>query len=276
MNNQQQHMPLGTNLDGQPTGTESGVGQPGNMDMQNGQPQGEPVNAGIDEKTYKNIQSAFSKATVENKGLKEQLASLEKFGGTAKAVEWMDYFQTNTEFQEFVSQQRDKQQGISTEQSTDPAFQEAQQIVRKIAQEESRAITKNILGDYHNRINPILQQQKEQTLAKAETDMDDEYPGWREHKKEMLGLSNTLPSDEQDAPDFGVYEKLLIHSLAQKKGEMKRFMANAHNEKLKQRTQFNVERPIGNTNSGADKRPTTVKEALELAIKHTGFSGDTL
>jgi hypothetical protein len=239
---------------------------------------GEPEATGVEEEEgetqesntdweaqYKEIQSAFSKATDELKGLKDTVGKFETYGGADKVVEYVDYLTKDPEFANWVKSRQSLNAYGVDESQLQPEEKQAVDLVQKMIKSALAEKEAELEKKWESKINPVAETVRANMIREHFNGMDDKYgEDWREMKDVMDELLKSEPSGVQNSPSFEDVEHLYIKAIM-REDKMGDFASKIYEKNLKDKTEQASDGPAMKPGKAAPKQAQTIQEAFEQA-----------
>ena len=209
--------------------------------------------------SYKSLQGEFTKRTEKLKSLE---GSFTKYGGAEGLTKWAEYLMANPRFAEWVKEEQ-RIQNLGSDEGYDENTKKAMYIVERIADQR-------IEEALRERLEPISESYKQETLSRNMSKMDTEHPGWRELQEKMVEIGETMPPEVQDSPSFRDLETIYIRALLES-GKFEDVMAASYEKKLKaaQGKAAGAPAKTGGVTT-FPKKFSSMREAFESAKKQAG------
>jgi hypothetical protein len=218
------------------------------------------------EAQYKEIQSAFSKATDDLKGLKETVGKFDNFGGADKVIEYVDYLTKDPEFANWVKSRQSKNAFGIDESQLQPEEKQAVDLVQKMIKSALAEKEAELERKWESKINPVAETVRANTIQKHFGEMDSKYgEDWREMNTAMDEILASEPDRVKTSPSFEDIEHLYIKALL-KEGKMDDFASKIYEKNLKNKTAQAADAPSMKHGKSARKQAETIMEAYEQAI----------
>lgn len=217
------------------------------------------------EKDYKSLQAEFTERSQELKGLKDQMAKLESFGGVEQVAEWVSYLSKNPEFAKWVQSQQGGEESVK-EAEPNPEYDEDTQRAIDLIRKEAESIADQRIKDVlKSQIEPIANKYKEQSLEANMKQMDEKYGAeWRDVRNTMAKLANNLPDNIQDNPDFETIEDLYWKAM-RVDGKFNDYAKSVYEKEILSKKSHMTEKPSSSSAKIAPKKANSMIEAFELA-----------
>lgn len=259
-------------------GTVTDVEQPqGDSDVGGGeptekvQPSEEPSGEGSEEitpehKSYKEMQSAYTKSQQRLKDYEKQMASLEEFGGVRGITDWATYLKQNPRFAEWVAQEQKLAHGETDEFADQPEeTREAWEKVRKM-------INENTQQKVAEAVAPMINTLRKKAMDDIATKMSKKYgDDWKddEIRQTMAELSEKLPPQTRANPTLDDFEDLFMRSLRHT-GRMESYMRRLYERNVQEKKKKSVETPVVPQGGAPEGKPKDMWEAFQRVKKRQG------
>jgi hypothetical protein len=226
------------------------------------------------EKSYKELQSKFSKTTEELKANKEKLDKLNAYGGVEKIVEQIEYLAGNEDFKEWAKQQSQKNDYGINPSETDAETQQALKLVEKIAsattEKQVQKAVAELKKELQDQINPVSTEYAAEKMDSLLDGLDEKYgEGWHEVKDQMADIIEQDKSFPK-IPTAKAVEGALVKALIQE-GKMDEFGKNLYEKSLEAKKDMATETLGTRKDATTDTKPKTIQEAYEQAKRQHNY-----
>lgn len=239
----------------------------GELDAKGGESGGGAQDTGGLEKSYKELQSKFSKTTESNKALQAQIETLNQYGGLDKIVEQIEYLAGNESFKKWAESEQKKEYGVDTE-NLDSETHEALKLVEKIADATTDKKLQKALADLEARmmekISPVSTGYMAERMDRLLDGLDDKYgDSWHEVRESLADIIENDKSFPKMPTAENVEESLMI--ALKREGKLNEFIQKLNQRELDKKKELATETPGTRKDAAPETKFKTIQEAYEAA-----------
>jgi len=240
----------------------------GELEAKSGESKGNAQDVAGLEKSYKELQSKFSKTTERVKELEATESKLGKYGGADKLLAQVEALLGDEEFTEWAKQrQRKTDYGINPDE-TDAETQSALKLVEKIAtattQKAVDSAVKELEEKLLGKISPMSTEYAAERMDRLLDGLDDKYgDSWHE----VRGTLADLIQNDASFPEMPTAEDMedaLLRAL-RKEGKLQNVFSELSKRELTAKKELATETPGTRRDAKSETKYKTIQEAYEAA-----------
>lgn len=230
---------------------------------------------GPESKSYKELQRKLSELGNESASYRNLIQQYESqlapLGGLDNSIKTLNYLASQPSFAEYIKtlQGGDVKSNLGIDlNSADPETRAAIELVEKIADAKSQAAVSRL----NQTVSAMVQQQSAERAQGAMSQMDKDFPGWRDVQGEMAEMAKFLSPEIQNNPSYDDF-KALYGAAIVKSGKLNDLGESIYKRKIEGLKSKSTEQPRPGGKSAPGK-PNTMLEALTMAEKQLGVRAE--
>jgi hypothetical protein len=222
-------------------------------------------------KSYKDLQSQFTKVSETNKGTQGIVDQFAAYGGAEAALANLQYLADSEPFAEFVKSQQsqtvyDDLLGPDADDDQKAGIDVVQKLVSKMMDER-------LSGALDSQVRPLIEAREAEEDAATKAALDGKYPGMLEKYGAAMGeIISQLPENVQNSGDPKVMEGILMMAMSNDPDGFNKFGAQQYQAKLEADKSKSTGAAPSNPNGSPVNAASNIKEAFEAAKRALGTS----
>ena len=227
-------------------------------------------------KSYKEMQSMYSKTQNEKSELEGQLSQIEdrlaSLGGLENVVQALTYVQTDPDFRALTAKKAGQSIPGVNDADLTPEAKEALDLVRKTVQAELQPVVSRLKRE---QIDPLADQIRQSSLNDIADSLLENYgEQFQEQLPTIERLAKSLPKEVLDNPTYKTMESL-FHDSLREDGKAEAYYLSGYQDKVTgKRSKVTGSPKGGRADSDMPKfsKPKTMFDAARIADKKAAYA----